>query len=228
MKLHVDFKSFKLKYKRPNKNAFPTGTRVYKGHQGKGKTLSLVHDVQELKRDYPNCRIWSNVRLNGLDYNYYGKDILPALHDRNGEDGKVIIIDEAHLYFNKKSGVSLDMLTQISQQRKERTIIFMTCQIWEDLDISLRKQVKYIIDCKNILNKFQINTVSLGESLRWNKQDGEYQAKICAYRIFKHNERLYKSYDTLQVIETNESYNRPMATATPLQVSIEQPKVARK
>lgn len=37
--MRVYWNTFIKKYVRPPKNQFPTGTRVYKGFQGSGKTL---------------------------------------------------------------------------------------------------------------------------------------------------------------------------------------------
>ena len=98
-------------------------------------------------------------------------------------------------------------LTQISQQRKERRKIIFTSQIWEELDISLRKQVGEIVKCWNIGN-IQINKISNGETLRWDKNESQYVADTIGIEIFKRNEEIANTYDTLQKIETNEKYNR--------------------
>ena len=65
-----------------------------------------------------------------------------ALAERRGAKGVLILLDEAHLYFHKSKGMPLDVLTAISQQRKDRRKLVFSSQIWEELDISLRKQVK--------------------------------------------------------------------------------------
>lgn len=214
MKIYIE--TLKEKWKRPPKKQFPTGSRVYKGHQGMGKTLSMVKDAEKLLEEFPKAQVFSNVKIEGLkNFHYIDEDwkLKKALEYKNGADGVLIILDEAHLYFNKKSGISLDVLTCISQQRKDRRKIFFSTQIWEEMDISLRKQVAEIVDCRCIMGKFQWNKVLDGHTLSYNKIEGEYQAKKLYSIVFKHSENLYKKYDTFQKIVTNSEYNRP-AVAT--------------
>lgn len=220
MKIWIDRKSL-TKKKSPEKHGqFPTGTRAYKGWQGRGKTLSITEYVFRLKEKYPECVIFSNVKMQGIpDFHYTKTDeeVRQGLRFRNGEKGVINVIDECHLYCNKKTGISIDFLTQISQQRKERRKIVISSQIWEDLDISLRKQVPEIITCRNFLN-LQINTISNGEGLHYNKQSGQYEAPLRGVEIFKRNDEYFKRYDTYQKVETNEVYRREITPSTALVV----------
>lgn len=210
--MKIDWRSFKRKYTRPKRNLFPVGSRVYKGFQGSGKTLSMVKYALDLHKKFPECFIYSNVIIRGIDYEHYkyienDRILREALEIQRGERGVLVLLDEAHLYFNKKNGISLDVLTAISQQRKDRRRLVFSSQIWEELDISLRKQVKEIVSCRKIGN-IQINTISDGESLTYDKLNSCYVAKKIETEIFKHNNALYNSYDTLQKIITNDNYNR--------------------
>lgn len=216
-KVKIDWKSFKKKYERPKKGQFPTGTRVYKGFQGSGKTLTMIHDIFECRKIFPKCQIWSNVRLKNLEYYYITdtKGLKKAIESQNGEDGVLIAIDEAHLFFNKKDGISLDVLTCISQQRKDRRKIFFTSQIWEELDVSLRKQVKEVVSCKKI-SKFQINNIIDGESITFDKKLGTWTGQTKEWQIFKHNKELYQAYDTFQKIINNQEYSRENTNNQPI------------
>lgn len=129
-----------------------------------------------------------------------------AVNSENGSDGVLILLDEAHLYFGRKDGIPLDVLTCISQQRKDRRRLVFSSQIWEELDLSLRKQVKEIVRCRCLFGKIQINTVSDGESLHYDKQESKFVADKKYVEIFKHNDEYYKRYDTFQKIVTNEQY----------------------
>lgn len=226
MKLSIDFKSFSKKGLKEPKHQFPIGTRVLKGFQGRGKTISAVKYIIDIQNKFPNCVIFSNVKISGLRNFYFCRkddDIYYGLSYENGENGVICFIDEAHLFFNKKTGISLDVLTQISQQRKQRRKIIFTSQIWEELDISLRKQVPEIVKCWNLGN-IQINKVSNGESLRWDKNESQYVADTIGIEIFKRNEILGNAYDTYQKIETNETYQRVFTpTFTVIPVNIKTP-----
>lgn len=207
----IDWKTFTKKWEPPKKGQFPTGSRVYKGFQGSGKTLSMAKYAIDMSKKFPNCVIYSNFIIKGIDnFNYIrtDEDLKYALELKNGADGVLVMLDEAHLYFNKKNGISLDVLTAISQQRKDRRRIVFSSQIWEELDISLRKQVKEIVSCRCLFGCIQINTISDGETLSWDKFSNQYVAKKISTEIFKHNLELYNSYDTYQKIITNQEYSR--------------------
>lgn len=226
--MKVDFQSFTKRYVRPPKNQFPVGTIVFKGFQGSGKTLSMVHYVQQLRKDFPKCLVFSNVILKNIPHYFIqdSRQLAVALATTNGSDGVVILLDEAHLFFNRKDGISLDVLTAISQQRKDRRRIILSSQIWEELDISLRKQVKHIVSCTR-KGKLQINTVSDGETLTYDKLQGAYVARKLFTQIFKHNKELYASYDTYQKIINNSEYSRTPTTSV-MNTNIVQQKVKKR
>lgn len=213
----VDWRSFILHKSRQPKNLFPTGTRVYTGHQGKGKTLSMVKYIYDIKQEFPKCVVFSNVYLKGIDYHYYNDNIglKTALDFSNGKDGVLVVVDEAQLFFNKKDGISIDVFTAICQQRKDRRRLIFTCQIWEDLDISLRKQVPDIVKCNTLLGFIQINKILDGESLHYDKLESSYIADKKYTEIFKHNDKYYNRYDTYQKVITNVEYKRVLSSAAP-------------
>lgn len=199
-----------------DKNAFPVGSRVYTGFQGNGKTLAMVDYAFRIKELYPKCVIFSNVILKGIEYHLIEKDhdVEVAIGFQNGKNGVLVLLDEAHLYFNKKTGISVDVLTSISQQRKDRRKIVFTSQIWEELDISLRKQVKEVIRCKRFLNMI-ILRLGNGETLHYNKLTNEYETDRIEFQIFKMNDEFYNRYDTYQKIVTNKEYDWGGARAAP-------------
>lgn len=214
--MRIDWKSF-FKKRTPEKGPqFPTGSAVFFGYQGMGKTLSLTDYAFRLKKEFPKCKVFSNYYLYGIDYTYLmsDADVKDALAYQNGKDGVLILLDEAHLYFGKKTGIGLETLTAISQQRKDRRRICFTSQIWEELDISLRKQVKEIYHCHKLLNLIWIN-VTDGETLAYDKLKSEYVAKHIRFEVFKLNDEYFKRYDTYQKIVTNDEMVAPLATRAP-------------
>lgn len=230
MRIETDWRSFKKPLDLTEKNLFPTGMRVYKGHQGKGKTLSMVHDAIKLKEDWPKCLIYSNVKIKNIEMTYCTTtpEIMEGLIKKNQGYGVLLILDEAHLFFNKKTGISLDVLAAISQQRKDRRKIFMTCQIWEDLDVSLRKQVKEIYSCDSVLNKIQVNRILNGETLHWDNMNACWSCDQIGLSIFKRNNELYTCYDTLAKIEKNDEYQRQVLTMEKIDVNNYYQKLTKK
>lgn len=214
----VYWDTFKEKFKRHKKPLFPTGSRVYKGFQGQGKTLSMVQYAFYIQKLCPDAVIFSNIKIDGLNNYFYFNDsdgLYEAISYRNGLDGVLVLIDEAHLFFNKKDGISLDVLTAISQQRKDLRRLVFSSQIWEELDISLRKQVKEIVSCHCFFGFLQVNLVTDGETLTYDKLKSEYVAKKIRFEIFKHNEKLYNAYSTRQKIVNNLEYKRELGGSPP-------------
>lgn len=206
--MRIDYLSFTKSWKRDKGKKFPTGTRVYTGHQGSGKTLSLTKYAFDVKEAFPKCVIFSNVNLFGIEYCPISDSngLKSAISFKNGSDGVLILLDEAHLYFGRKDGIPLDLLTCISQQRKDRRRLVFSSQIWEELDISLRKQVKEIVSCRTLFGFLQVNIVSDGETLHYDKLIGEFVADKLYTEMFKHNQEYYDRYDTFQKIITNDQY----------------------
>lgn len=218
--MRIDFQSFR--HRAPKSiTGFPTGTRVYKGFQGSGKTLSMVHYCLKMLQKYPKCLCFSNVAIDHARVLLFhtNDELEKILQVKNGEDGVLILLDEAHLFFNKKRGISLDFLAAISQQRKNRMHIVMSSQIWEELDISLRKQVKEIVNCRSLFRTIIINEVSDGETLSYDKQQGEYVATKKYTYIFHMTKHEAELYDTLQNISRNDEYTTNAYTP-PLSVSV--------
>lgn len=207
--MKIDYNSFKYKYQRPPRHQFPAKIRVYKGFQGDGKTLSMVHDFVELCQDYPDCKRFGNVKIDGLeDYQLIqtDEDLDAALMCANGAQGVALLLDEAQLYFGKKNGIAFESLVQVCQNRKTRRALYMSSQIWEDLDVPLRKQVDEVVKCRSVnfgFFKIQFNQVFNGRSLRWSKQDSDWIADKKYSYIYKHSQPLYDLYDTFQKIEKN-------------------------
>lgn len=216
--MRVDWKSFKKHYTKPKNNLFPVGSRVYIGRQGKGKTLSMVDYTHRLIKQYPKMRVFSNVILYDVEYKFLvdDEDVSLALGYQNGSDGVLVLLDEAHLMFNSKNGIPIDVLSAISQQRKDRRRIVFSSQIWNELDISVRKQVQEVVQCRNIGN-IQINTIFDGESITIDKSDYSYKMDKIAREMYKHNDEYYKRYDTYQKIRRNSEYSRiPSSAIAPI------------
>lgn len=213
--MRIDWKSFVKHRTRDDEHAFPIGSAVFVGYQGQGKTLSMVDYAFRIKQEFPKCKIYSNIRLFGVDYRYIysDEDVKEALSVQNGKYGVLVLLDEAHLYFGKKTGIGLEVLTAISQQRKDRRRIVFSSQIWEELDISLRKQVKDIYKCKKVFNLIILNRMD-GETLSYDKLKGEYVAKHKEYEIYKLNDEYYSRYNTYQKIITNDEMIAPAGART--------------
>lgn len=204
----IDWRSFVKRKTISDKGGFPYGSRVYKAHIGGGKTLSMTHDIFELKRAFPKMVTFANFNIYGLnDFHLITNEtqMYEALEYQNGDDGVVVAIDEAHLFWSKKDGIPVEVLSSISYQRKDRRKIMMTTQVWDELPVSTRKQVKEVVSCNRFLN-VQWNIIYNGNLLKYDKKDNEYVAPKINISVFKHNDELYKSFNTYQKAIKNSDF----------------------
>lgn len=177
----------------------PDGLIVFCGSQGAGKTLSAVQYVRELSWTYPKVKICTNVDIQGLNpccevIEYDGLHCLTNIE--NGYDGVIYLIDEIHLEFNslESKNIPIEVMIEVSQQRKQRKHIVGTSQQFMRLAKPLREQVKNLVLCKNYFGCIQYNKLIDGETIR--EKDGHIQMDIRKKSLWFHTPDLYDSYDT--------------------------------
>jgi DNA polymerase III delta prime subunit len=122
----------------------------------------------------------------------------------NGEKGMIYLVDEIQLYLNslESKNVNMDVMTQISQQRKQRKHIITTSQVFGRMAKPLREQFSNVIVCKNFFGFVQRNSLVDRDSLdSESSSDTNIKGKVKKNFIWFHNPKMYKRYDTYYVIE---------------------------
>lgn len=114
----------------------------------------------------------------------------------NGHFGVIYFIDEIHLEFNslESKNIPIEVMTEISQQRKQRKHIVGTSQVYMRMAKPLREQIKNVVICKKILNCIQLNRLVDGENAR--EVDGQLKFDTSKISLWFHSPELYNSYDT--------------------------------
>jgi len=197
------------------------GTMIYCGPQGSGKTLSSVRYLMSLMERYPQAVICTNVGLTNFHFNahvdpdepagwaynagleeelvrpivqYDGLDCLKFLS--NGYQGVIYLIDELHLELNslESKNIDIDVMVEISQQRKQRKHIIGTSQQFMRLAKPLREQVRDIVLCRCLFGRLQLNQLIDGTTAV--ERDGHLEAEIRKKSEFWHTPAMYTSYDT--------------------------------
>ncbi len=117
---------------------------VFCGPQGSGKTLSAVNYVRDLTWVYPKVKLVTNVDIKGLNpvvqvFEYNGIESITSIE--NGYDGVIFLIDEIHLEFNslESKNIPIEIMIEVSQQRKQRKHIVGTSQQFLRLAKPLRE-----------------------------------------------------------------------------------------
>ena len=114
----------------------------------------------------------------------------------NGLYGVIYFIDEIHLEFNslESKNVPIEVMIEVSQQRKQRKHIIGTSQVYMRMAKPLREQIKNVVICKNFFHCIQMNRIIDGESAR--EENGKLKFDTQKYFLWFHSPKLYGSYDT--------------------------------
>lgn len=127
---------------------------------------------------------------------YHTNGIESLTKYENGTFGVIYFIDEIHLEFNslESKSVPIEVMIEVSQQRKQRKHIIGTSQVYMRMAKPFREQIKNVVICKKILNCIQINRLVNGETSR--EVNGELKFDTTKILIWFHSPKLYNSYDT--------------------------------
>lgn len=191
---------YNMDFRKNNPDYFdPEGIMIFSGSQGSGKTLSAVQYVLKVLKEYPKAILCSNVDILDLPeetqvIEYDGLDCLKNIE--NGQFGVIYFIDEIHLELNslESKNIDMDVIVELSQQRKQRKHIVGTTQVYMRMAKPLREQVKDIILCKNYFKILQYN--QLIDGFNSYEEGGKLKADVVRKYWWFHSPELYKLYDT--------------------------------
>ena len=125
---------------------------------------------------------------------YTGLEMLKYVN--NNEYGVVFLIDEIHLELNslESKNIDIEVMVEISQQRKQRKHIVGTSQVYMRMAKPLREQIHDIILCSNLFGFIQYNRWVTGESCY--EENGKLKADVNGRFIWSHSPDMYAQYDT--------------------------------
>lgn len=164
----------------------------------------IPQDV-ELTREQENEFLSSAYRRENRVFEFRNNDDFARYS--NGEKGVIFLVDEIQLYLNslQSKNINLDVITQISQQRKQRKHIVCTSQVFGRMAKPLREQFSCVIFCKNYFRFLQINALIDRDSLDDENDTGtELHGTVKKKFFWIHNPKFYSRYDTYYVIENNQ------------------------
>ena len=189
-----------LEFRRAHPEYFdPDGLLIFCGEQGSGKTLSAVQYVKKVCAEYPDAILCTNVAIKGLPeatqvVEYDGLDCLKSLE--NGYKGVIYLIDEIHLEFNslESKNIDIEIMVEVSQQRKQRKHIVGTTQVYGRLAKPFREQIRNVVLCSSFCRFMQVNRLIDGSKSR--EENGKLITDTCRVFVWFHQPALYDCYDT--------------------------------
>ena len=130
------------------------GFTFFVGRQGAGKTISMVEYLERMKEKYPECQIVTNFSYAKADFRMeHWRDLTEI---RNGTKGVIFAIDEIQNEYSAASWKDFPetLLSEISQQRKQRIKIVATSQVFSRVAKPLREQAFTVVVCNTFLRRW--------------------------------------------------------------------------
>ncbi|MGX1195512.1 hypothetical protein [Metabacillus sp. SLBN-84] len=139
-----------FKYMKHGKPFSEFGVTLYAGKQGAGKTTGMVEYLVRMKHQHPKCKIYTNFGFKLQDGQF--NDWNDFFNIRNGEDGVIFAIDEIQNEFNSTAWKNFPetLLSEITQQRKQRIKIVSTSQVFTRVAKPLREQTYEVVECYTV------------------------------------------------------------------------------
>lgn len=180
-------------------NFFPVhGLVIFEGRQGSGKTSSMVHYMHELQYQYPKALCTTNFAYSGEDKVL--DDWRDLIFYKNGFEGVIVAIDELQNWFSCKQSANFppEMLSVVTQNRKNRRVILGTAQNFYMLAKDIRTQCTEVRRCFTLGGVFTI--VHRVRPICNSAGDVEKYQNIGWY-CWVHTPEERESYDTYKAIE---------------------------
>lgn len=156
--------------------------------------------------------------LSGLHSNvtiqYTGLDCLKYIN--NGFLGVIQFIDEIQLELNslQSSNISMDVIIEVSQLRKQRKHIIGSSQMLTRIAKAVREQLRDIVVCKCFFGCIQYNQLTNRDHL-YEDASGKVTYDVLRRMLFFHDPSYYDYYDTYAKMRryNNEWQGRSQLTA---------------
>ena len=174
------------------------GLHMVCGEQGSGKTISVVEMLLRMKEQYPKVKIRTN-----MSYKYQDDTILDwkdLVKNDNGEYGQIEVLDEIQTWFSSMESKNFppEMLTEISQQRKQRKMLIGTAQVFSRIAKPIREQTTFVYCPMTLLGCLTI--VRKTKPQYWDDEKQIFRRYIKTY-FFVHNSKIRNAFDTYEKVE---------------------------
>lgn len=182
-----------------NPDAFTyQGIIIFEGKQGRGKTISEIEYATRMLEEFPKAKCVSNLKYNRQDKKLTHWKLLTDY--KNGEEGVVVIIDETQNWFSCKDSKNFppEMLSVVTQNRKNRRIILGSAQSFYMLAKDIRTQCTEVRSCITFLNCI---TFVLRREPICNSAGDVEKWKFRGLYWYVHTPELRNAYDTYEVID---------------------------
>ncbi len=182
-----------------NPDGFDTyGVHLFCGEQGSGKSMAAVHFAKCILERNSMSQLASNIDLNFQQSRIESWEQI--LTTCNGEYGQIIFLDEMQNWFssNESKNFPPEMLTEITQQRKQRKIVIGTSQVFGRVSKPIREQITLLYKPMTIagaLTIVRVYKVDLADDGTVTKMH------FRRWYAFVHDDELRNCYDTYEKVQ---------------------------
>ena len=120
---------------------------------------------------------------------------------RNGTGGRLLLLDEFHLYFNstQSKDTSIEVFQQVAQLRKQATLILGSSQVFMRLEKAVREQASSIIGCDTTFGFITRQSALKAQSAALDKM-GRVVGDVQKTGYFIQTREIRNLYDTRELI----------------------------
>lgn len=180
------------------------GLHLFCGEQGSGKTTSVVDLLlNRWSKKYPKMRVYTNMGYKYEDGDIsHWKDLLSEKRN-NGVYGVANVIDEVQTWFSSLQSKDFppEMITEISQQRKQRKVIIGTAQVFGRVAKPIREQTSFVYLPFTVAGCLTIVRVS--KPIFYDEETFTFKKYLRTY-FFVHTPKLRSAFDTYKRIQKYE------------------------
>lgn len=179
------------------------GVTMYCGQQGAGKTVAMTEYLERMRLKHPNALIVTNYGYIHQTHEF--NDWKDFFEIRNGADGVIFAIDEIQNEFNNRAWKNFpeELMSEITQQRKQKVKIVCTAQEYLDVAVQLRRQSFFIVDCFTLAERWVFTKCYKRRDYEkgLNSTEGLSKVRKVYSKSFIQDARLRGLYDTEKKIE---------------------------
>lgn len=174
------------------------GLHLFCGEQGSGKTVSVVDKLMKLKGQYGQMTIRTN--FDYIEQDSGISDWKELVKNENGIYGQAEVIDEIQTWFNSMQSKNFppEMITEVSQQRKQRKMIIGTAQIFGRVAKPIREQTAFVYCPLTVFGCITI--VRVTKPVYYDEATFKFKRYLKTY-FFVHTDEIRNAFDTYKKIE---------------------------
>lgn len=183
-------------FERPADYFGESGIHIFCGSQGSGKTMSAVEAMLRLQKQYPKSRCITNFGFASENTALVRWQQL--LNYNNGFHGVIVGIDEIQNWFmSGHNKLPEGMLEIVTQNRKNRRVIYCTAQVFTRVSKAIREQVSRVYEPHTFFGCF---TVVVMYVPAFDSEGNVIKRNYKGVYSFVHTQELREAYDTYKCI----------------------------